>query len=155
LAFGGLYVGVLRRFAILRLDIATAETMVPFLQPGHRHLIDRRLPHALRRSWVVWWRYNDGTLFDRIVACPGDRFFRRDGRWHIQHAGAASGAADEVLRPEIELDDAWQGRTIGLDEYVLLPDRLGLRWPDSRQLGPIARSAIVARVVLALGGNRQ
>lgn len=145
---GALYVGILRRFSLTRLDIATVNAMAPSLRAGAIHLVDRRPSFALARDWIVWWSYQEGAVFSRIVAMPGDRVERRDGRWMITRG-------DEVhmLRPEVELASAWSQRTLEPSQYLLLNDDLGSRWPDSRSVGPVDRERILARVLFAFGGS--
>lgn len=148
-ALGALYVGVLRRYRLRRLDVATVSAMAPALRPGAHHLIDRQPGFALAHDWIVWWVHDGGTLFSRVVGCPGDTIEQRQGRWIVRRAEGTQ----VMLRPEVRLPKAWDGAVLAPERYLLLNDRLDEEWADSRTVGPVARSAIRARVLFAFGGG--
>ena len=148
--FGALYYGVIRRVSLRRLDIATVEAMEPAMRRGALHLIDKSPSFALRRGWIVWWTYAEGSLFSRVAGVPGDVVSRTEERWAVHHPDGSFA----LLSPETRLGEGWDGRELRPEEHLLLNDRLEASWPDSRRVGPVVRSDILARVLFPLGDGQ-
>ncbi|MAE77122.1 MAG: hypothetical protein CMJ85_09660 [Planctomycetes bacterium] len=143
LVAASLWFGILRRFSVKRLEVATVVAMEPVLKRGGLHLIDADPPHILQGGWVLWWRWEGGAVFSRVLALPGEVVTRRGERWCVR------GEAERLLRPELRLAATWHERVLGPGEYLLVNDKLDAPWPDSRRVGPVSRADVVAHVLFA------
>ena len=145
------YFAILRRYSIVRLEIATANAMAPAMPRGALYLIDRDPARALARDWIVMWKWRDGTLFSRVRGLPGDRMLRRKQRWLLR----TPDGAELGIAPEYSFAAEWDGRQLAANEYLLLNDQPASKWADSRGFGPVARELVLARIVMPLGGGRE
>lgn len=96
----------------------------------------------------------------RVVGLPGDTIAMREGRVIVN--GRAQGWPYRVLRPEAWRSPlaltgnlfTWGPWIVPADSVVLLADtRDMVGWPDSRFVGFVAQSAIVAKAVRTVTGR--
>jgi len=131
-------------FVPIRVD---GESMQNTLRDGEVVLATK--PEYLRgnftRGDVVICHYPDRgkTLFvKRLIALPGDTLEMRDGLVYVN-----GGLVDETqIDMGTESHTSFGPVVLGEDEYFVMGDNRGVS-NDSRRVGPISRSMIVAHAV--------
>ena len=141
IAIGALLALLLRRFVCMLVRVK-GRSMMDTLQNGEFMLALRYgLFGGIRRFDVVICRYpgRKGYFVKRIVGLPGERVAMTEGVLCI------NGEAVDEDFPLRETLRGFEERTLGAEEYFVMGDNRPCSH-DSRRIGPIHRSAIVARV---------
>lgn len=119
---------------------------------------------SLARGDLVLFRFEDEDgafhVLRRLAALPGDTIAMRGGAVTVN--GEARRWAFRIIEPAAwrsplasggNLYD-WGPRVVPADSVFLLSDtRDMLGWPDSRFIGPVARSDLVARATRTVAGR--
>ena len=132
---------LLRRFVCMLVRVK-GRSMQDTLHDGDFMLALRYgLFGRIRRFDVVICRYpgRKGHFVKRVVGLPGERVSMEEGALYVNGEAVAE---DFPLRKSLR---GFEERTLGPDEYFVLGDNRPCSH-DSRRIGPIHRSAIVARV---------
>ena len=138
----GVALALLLRFFVCMLVRVKGRSMMDTLQNGEFMLaLGYGLFGGIRRFDVVICRYpgRKGYFVKRIVGLPGENVSMEEGALCID---------GEVIEEDFPLRKSLRGfgeRTLGPDEYFVMGDNRPCSH-DSRRVGPIPRSAIVARV---------
>ena len=138
----GVLLAMLLRFFVCMLVRVKGRSMMDTLHNGDFMLALRYgLFGDVRRFDVVICRYpgRKGYFVKRVVGLPGERVSMEEGALYID---------GEVIDEDFPLRKFLRGfeeRTLGPDEYFVLGDNRPCSH-DSRRIGPIPRSAILARV---------
>jgi len=122
-------------------------------------------PEGLARGDLVIfrlaWDDQDFRVLRRLAGLPGDTLTMRGGALFVN--GDSMPWPYQVLRPEAwrtELVDGgnlytWGPRIVPADSVFLLSDtRDMIGWPDSRFLGPVAWSYLVAQATRTVWGSQ-
>jgi signal peptidase I len=132
----------------------TGASMEPTVR-AHEYFLTTSPPGPLRRGMLVLFRYEDEDgvfhVLRRIAGSPGDTVAMRDGEVLVN--GRPQGRPFRIVerdawRSPLARDSnlhTWGPVVVPRDSVFLLADtRDIIGWPDSRFLGPVAVSAVVA-----------
>jgi signal peptidase I len=132
----------------------TGASMEPAVL-AHEYFLTTSPAGALRRGTLVLFRYEDEDgvfhVLRRLAALPGDTVTMRDGVVSVN--GVAQPWPFRIVEPRATRSYlarvpslfTWGPVVVPRDSVWLLADtRDVIGWPDSRFLGPIAVSALVA-----------
>lgn len=142
----------------------TGPSMEPAIA-AERYFIAWEPPGPLARGDLVIFRFvGDDSVYHvlrRLAGLPGDTVSMRDG--HVTVNGRRQSWPFRILEPlawrsPFARDSSiytWGPRVVGRDSFMLLADTRDIvGWPDSRFIGEVPRTAIVARATRTVRGTR-
>lgn len=131
---------------------------------AERYFLAWEPPGELRRGDLVIFRFVDDSVYHvlrRLAGLPGDTVAMREGALFVN--GVRQTWPYRIVEPlawrsPFARDTnlyTWGPRVVASDSVMLLADtRDVIGWPDSRFLGDVPRSDIVARATRTLSGRR-
>jgi signal peptidase I len=145
------FVGAAYLLVPLRLGVVVGDSMSPSLESGSVYLFDKvgAAPDQVDKGDVVVFRHQGTTYVKRVLAAPGDtvHVFTIPGTGHDEFV---MDWELEKLRQLARERKAFAGkivsRRVPVGWYYMVGDHLHAS-VDSRELGPIPRSALMGRLL--------